>query len=394
MNLKQPGPFQSATLHCKVVIACLVSKFYPPTSKRPIILVGGNLGEKYEDNASVFHQYLMENKQDEYEIHWMYDPQTSYVQDLGISNAVALGTFRNYLLFFRAAYTIHGHSLMYDIAPEIDTYIFWNKRTKMIHISHGIECFKKILIQPEDVPLLERCDVFNCASNYELRIKRDEWGIPEEKLAVTGMARFDRLPYNSPPVKVRTILMMMTWRETLLDLTEDEFVQSEYFQATVGLLNNVQLNESLKRNHVNVKVVLHPFMKSFEHYFSEFKKEGGISSFYTFDEISVQEEILRADMLITDYSSIVWDFIYMNRPVIFYTFDQEAFLKMRGSYLNLDEDLLGWKANTIEEVVTACDHIIEGNQTENPRFDELVKYVDFTDGKNCERLANTILNAT
>lgn len=391
MELKEKKPFQSTTLFLKVLAARIVSILLP-ANKRPIILIGGNLGEKYEDNASVFHKYLMENKQDDYDIHWMYDPTTSYVQNLEIENAVALGTFRNYLLFFRAAYSFHGHSLMYDIAPEIDKYIFWNKKTKIVHVSHGIECFKKILIQPEDVPLLERCDVFNCASLYERDIKRDEWGIPEQKLAVTGMPRFDRLPYDSPLAEVKTILMMMTWRETLFGLTEEEFIESDYFQATLGLLNDTRFDELLNKHNVKLKVVLHPFMKSFEHHFAHLKSKIGHTSFYTFDEISVQDEILQADMLLTDYSSIIWDFIYMNRPVIFYTFDQEAFLKMRGSYLDLDKDLLGWKANTQEEVVAAFENILEEKMTKNPRFKELSNYVDYTDGKNCERLANTILS--
>ncbi|MGG0642516.1 CDP-glycerol glycerophosphotransferase family protein [Sporosarcina gallistercoris] len=392
MELKRKKPFQKLTVWIKVSLAYLAVKLLPQKPSLPIILVGGNLGEKYEDNASAFHEYLMKNFQEDYRIHWMYDPETSYVQEKGIEHAVPLGSFKNYLLFFRAAYTVHGHSLMYDIAPGIDKFIFWNKKTMMIHISHGIECFKKILINTEDVPLLERCDVFNCASQYEKSIKKEEWGMPEEKLAVTGMARFDRLPYNHPVTEVKTILVMMTWRETLFGLSEAEFLESEYFQATEKLLNHGVLNRLVTEHDVTLKVVLHPFMKPFESYFTSFGSSHQHIEFQTYDEISIQEEILHTDMLITDYSSIFWDFVYMNRPVIFYTFDQESFLKMRGSYLDLDEDLLGWKANTAEEVIDSLIRILEQGQTENPRFNELSSYIDYTDGKNCERLANYIFS--
>ncbi|MDW0110648.1 CDP-glycerol glycerophosphotransferase family protein [Sporosarcina aquimarina] len=393
MELKSKSRFSAGTTFLKVVTGRLLATVLPTKNQKPIILIGGSLGEKYEDNAAAFHQYLLENWQHTYEVHWMYDREMSYVREKGIVNAVALGSLRNYILFFQAAHTIHGHSLMYDIAPEIDKYIHWNKKTTMTHISHGIECFKKILIQPEDVPLLERCDYFNCVSEYEKRIKRDEWGIPEEKLIITGMARFDRLPYNQPPPKVKSILMMMTWRETLMDLSEEEFKASEYFKATEELLKDKLLISHLESHDVQLNVVLHPFMKRFESYFKTLSKGKSQIEFYTFDEISIREQVLQSDALITDYSSIVWDFIYMNKPVIFYTFDQEAFLKMRGSYLDLDHDLLGYKANVKEEVVEAVETIVVEGKTANPRFSEMSDYIDFTDGKNCKRLANTLFTA-
>ncbi|WP_052461602.1 CDP-glycerol glycerophosphotransferase family protein [Sporosarcina koreensis] len=387
MELKRKRPFQGLTTFIKTAGAYLAAGLLPRRVKKPIILVGGNLGEKYEDNAAAFHEYLMANFRERYSIHWMYDPDTDYVEKKGIEDGVPLGSFRNYLLFFRAAYTVHGHSLMYDIAPGIDKYIFWNKKTTMVHISHGIECFKKILIMPEDVPLLERCDVFNCASRYERGIKRDEWGMPEQKLPVTGMARFDRLPYNSPAEKVRDILFMMTWRETLMDLSEEDFMASDYFRATEGLLKNAEFQRLLADHDARLKVVLHPFMKRFENHFKRLGIDSTRMEFRTFDDISIREEIHRSDMLITDYSSIFWDFVYMNRPVIFFTFDQEAFLKMRGSYLDLDKDLLGYKARIIEEAAGALATVLDGGNPGNPRFPELSEYVDFTDGKNCERLA-------
>lgn len=387
MELKKKRPFQGITTWMKVVLAYLLSKILPAPSK-PIILIGGNLGEKYEDNAAAFHSYLMKNCQKSYAVHWMYDSSASYVHEKGIEEAVVLGSFKNYVLFFQAAYTVHGHSLMYDIAPGIDKYIFWNKNTIMVHISHGIECFKKILIQPEDVPLLERCNVFNCASSYEKDIKLNEWGMPEEKLPITGMARFDHLSYNQPVSEVKTILMMMTWRETLFGLSDTEFIESSYFQATEKLITDSVLNQLLSVNKVTIKIILHPFMKKFESYFTELGTIHSNIEFYTYGELSIQEEIQKSDMLITDYSSIFWDFVYMNKPVVFYTFDQKEFLEMRGSYLDLNHDLLGWKANSASEVIHALTRILEQGETENPRFADLSNYFSFTDRNNCERLAN------
>ncbi|WP_144511017.1 CDP-glycerol glycerophosphotransferase family protein [Bacillus sp. FJAT-22090] len=390
MELKTRKTLDPLIVFIKVMVAFFISKLTTKKQKKRIVLVGGNLGEKYEDNASVFHRYLIEHYSEEMDIHWMYDPKTTYIKELCIPNAVALGSFRNYLLFFKADYSIHGHSIAYDVAPSIDKYIFLNKRTMMIHISHGIECFKKILIQKEDIPLLARCNYFNCASQYEKNIKLHEWGIPEEKLLVTGMARFDRFGPNRPSKEVKHILVMFTWREWLFELSEEEFLNSNYFRSTLEIFQNKRMEELISSYDLHLKVLLHPFMKKFEHHFKEMDISSGKVEFYSFDEISIGDEIIEADMLLTDYSSISWDFLYMNKPIIFFTFDQEEFLKMRGSYLDLDKDLYGYKANTIEEVNEYMSHIIIYGNPVNPFYKNASDYIEFFDKNNCERLSMEI----
>lgn len=390
MELKKRERFENISTFLKVVFAFGLSKFIRKKSNRKIVLVGGNLGEKYEDNASVFHRYLVENYQKELDIYWMYDSSTTYVRKLNIPNAVKLGTLKNYLLFFRADHTIHGHSLSFDIAPSIDKYIFFNRKTIMTHISHGIEGFKKILIQEEDIPLLSRCNYFNCVSEYEKGIKLKEWGIPEEKLLVTGMARFDNYEYNSPASRVENVLIMFTWREWLFDLSEEDFLSSDYFKKTVEVLSDNHLLVLFENRQVKVKVVLHPFMKKFEQYFTKMQTTATNIKFYSFDEISIGNEMKEADMLLTDYSSIAWDFLYMNKPIIFFTFDQKEYLNMRGSYIDLDKDLFGYKADTTEEVKKYMDLILIDGHSTNPYFKEGIRFLDYFDQRSCERLASQL----
>lgn len=330
IDLKERGKLDPLKVFLKVSAAYLLSFFPSKKGDKKVVLVGGNLGEKYEDNAAVFHKYLIENHQDKVTAYWMYDPKKSYAQDKQLSNAVALGSFRNYRLFFKADYSFHGHSLMYDIAPSVDKFLFLNRKTIITHVSHGIEGFKKILIQKEDVPLLKRTNYFNCASEYEKDLKLNQWKIPERKLIVTGFPRFDRFPTNQPAPEVRKILMMMTWREWLFDLTEEEFVESDYFKNTLGLVSHDGIRKLIADNDLHMRVALHPFMRKFEKHFTGLDHpESGIE-FQDFNHSSIEKAIVENDMLLTDITSVSWDFLYLNKPIIFNMFDKEEYLARRG----------------------------------------------------------------
>ncbi len=392
VELKEKGRWDPLKVFSKVSAAYILSFFTKKKNGKKIALVGGNLGEKYEDNAAVYHKYLINNHKEQVTAYWMYDPKTSYAIEEKIENAVPLGSFKNYLLFFQADYTFHGHSLLYDIVPAADKFLFLNRKTIITHVSHGIEGFKKILIQKEDVPLLKRTDYFNCASQYEYELKLNKWKIPEQKLIITGFPRFDRYPPNQPSKEVKNILMMMTWREWLFDLTKEEFIDSPYFKSTVGLLKHEGIQQLLADHNLHMNIALHPFMKKFERYFTGLTdNEHGIK-FLDFNHETIEYSIDHNDMLLTDITSVSWDFLYLNKPIVFFMFDKQEYLEKRGTYLDLDTDLYGYKADSIDHVYEYLKKIVEEKITYNEWYPKARDYIDYFDQDNCKRLTQRIMN--
>lgn len=339
----------------------------------------------------MFHKYLVQNHSEQVTAYWMYDPKTDYALRDNIPNAIALGSLRNYLLFFKADYTFHGHSLMYDIAPSVDKFLFLNRKTIITHVSHGIEGFKKILIQKEDIPLLKRTNYFNCASQYEKELKLTKWNIPENKLIVTGFPRFDRYPPNQPAPQVKRILMMMTWREWLFDLSEEEFLNSAYFKNTYGIVTHEGIRNLLSMNGIHMQIVLHPFMKNFAKHFNGLTDAGSGMEFTDTQHSSIEQGIENNDMLLTDITSVSWDFLYLNKPIIFNVFDREEYIEKRGSYLDLVNDLYGYRADSIEEVYKHLKNIVENNITANEWYPEAPRFIDYFDQDNCKRLTERVL---
>ena len=75
-------------------------------------------------------------------------------------------------------------------------------------------------------------------------------------------------------------------------------LSSDYFKKTVEVLSDNHLLALFENRQVKVKVVLHPFMKKFEQYFTKMQTTATNIKFYSFDEISIGNEMKEADMLL------------------------------------------------------------------------------------------------
>ncbi|MDZ7909141.1 MAG: CDP-glycerol glycerophosphotransferase family protein [Gemmobacter sp.] len=104
-------------------------------------------------------------------------------------------------------------------------------------------------------------------------------------------------------------------------------------------------------------------------------------------EIESNEVLAITDILITDYSSIFFDFIPRNKPIILYVYDEEAYEAERGMYFPI-EDMPGLKVRshaalvkTLTELARAPDLRLDGYEAARARF------CPHEDGQACARTA-------
>ncbi len=99
-----------------------------------------------------------------------------------------------------------------------------------------------------------------------------------------------------------------------------------------------------------------------------------------------------ADYLISDYSSVIFDFSIMKKPMIFFVPDLEQYKKERGIYMDYEETMPGPICKTEEEIVQA----ILSTLSEVPYSDKVEefknKYFKYQDGKSTERVVELIVN--
>ncbi|MDV2686885.1 CDP-glycerol glycerophosphotransferase family protein, partial [Alkalihalophilus lindianensis] len=68
----------------------------------------------------------------------------------------------------------------------------------------------------------------------------------------------------------------------------------------------------------------------------------------------IRELYLISDLLITDYSSVFFDYANLKRPMIFFTYDLEEYKgEIRGFYFDFEKEAPGPLVSTTEEVIAA-----------------------------------------
>ena len=182
---------------------------------------------------------------------------------------------------------------------------------------------------------------------------------------------------------------MPTWRTWLEEVSEETFKESDYYKHYMSLLNHPKLLDILKKYKITLNFYIHP---KFREYIGTFKTDGRYIRLIPFGSEPLNELIMRCSMMITDYSSAVWDVFYQGKPVVFYLFDLERYNQVQGSYIDMEKDAFGDVVYTPEKLASVIEEYTVRGFEEKKQYgamrSELIKYID---DKNSERTYNEII---
>ena len=170
-------------------------------------------------------------------------------------------------------------------------------------------------------------------------------GILNSEVYITGNPRVDLtlstkkeeiINLLNLPRDKKLVLYAPTWKKSLKETTEEDII---------GLLNEVKQIKASLGTEYHVLLKTHYFIYD---YFVEHNYEDQIVPNW----VDTNELLSCIDKLITDYSSIFFDFLPTKRPVYFYIPDKTIYEKTRGFYLDLNT-LPGELCTTIDELCVA-----------------------------------------
>ncbi len=130
------------------------------------------------------------------------------------------------------------------------------------------------------------------------------------------------------------------------------------------------------------------------HFAEEALKNVGIPVAVAGQNVDANQLLAITDVLITDYSSIFFDFLPTKRPIIYYAYDLEEYSAIRGLYFPLDT-MPGSLCQSISEVLKAIQEAIvspEVCKADKSYQIAREKYAKFEDGKSTQRAIDFFFN--
>lgn len=188
--------------------------------------------------------------------------------------------------------------------------------------------------------------------------------------------------YSQQPKEGKSILWFMTWREYLGD---NHMTQILTYQMS-SLLTNPKLAEYLEKTKSTFTVCLHQFFD--EEKIADVKKKVTTDriKFVHSNKIDVLDELAKNDLLITDYSSVGFDFTILNKPVILYQPDRKAYLEKRELYCDIEE-LKQFSVSKARQVVDSIVNETYGiNEFLSSRLPENIDYDYIEKGGHIDRM--------
>ena len=109
-----------------------------------------------------------------------------------------------------------------------------------------------------------------------------------------------------------------------------------------------------------------------------------------YDDIS--ELYLISDILITDYSSVFFDYANLKRPMLFFTYDLEKYRDvLRGFYIDIEEELPGPLLYTSEEIIDSIKNIDKITKKYSERYEQFYeKFCGLEEGNASEKVARAV----
>lgn len=189
--------------------------------------------------------------------------------------------------------------------PELNAMIKALPNSTYIFLEHGVTFFKKSVLNLYNSDYFDRILVPSRRTK-DIYDKDRLW--PREKMLLAGLPRWDLLCRRQHFQK--NIFVFFTWRRSFY---ENKKAVKDYFAVIVSLLNKLAV--VCEENDVKINIALHHQILYSGIRLPEFDGLNIINP----NEIS--KYIGDADLLITDYSSICFDFMYLDIPVVFCRFN-------------------------------------------------------------------------
>lgn len=361
--------------------------------KEHVVFFESFSGKSYSDNPKYISERLYQKYPGKYKLVWSYRDAA-----LSVGYPVIM---------------VKKNSLRYLYYMAVAKYFVWNTRqpswmqkrpeTVFVETWHGTP-LKRLFFDMEDItsasPLCKK-EVYEEAKDWDYLIAPNPFSARifrncfrySNAMLETGYPRNDILYADDRerlaqkikekleiPKDKKLILYAPTWRD-------DEYYDSGQYKFQLKL-DLGKMKEELSREYI--------LLVRTHYYIADQLDLSSVGDFARnvsrYDDIS--ELYLISDLLITDYSSVCFDYANLKRPMLFYTYDLEKYRdQLRGFYINMEEEFPGPLLFDTCQVIDAIKNLGRIQAEYQKRYDRFYeKYCCLEDGTAAEQVIEAMLS--
>lgn len=280
-----------------------------------------------------------------------------------------------------------------EFTPMIH-YIDLRKGTKLVQLWHACGAFKTFgftrLSKPKGSPQTTRnhrsYDYVTVSSTYCKKCHSEGFGISTDNVVATGIPRTDvffddeykdkaRMKfYEEHPqfIGKKIILFAPTFRGTV---KETAFYPTELFDVA-------KVCESIPDDYAII-IKHHPFVLDVQ----PIPKKYSDRVIDLSEDTELNDLLFITDVIITDYSSLVFEASLLYIPMIFYAFDLEKYINERDFYFDFKQYVPGKIAYSLDEIIDAINNEDYCTEKIGPFAD---MFFDNRDGKATDRVVKLL----
>lgn len=289
-------------------------------------------GKKYDDSPkAIYEEMLRDERFAGYKFCWALQSPSSYSIP-GPALVVRSDSFKYFLMTQKARVWVTNSSIERGLDIK-------KKKTFCLNTWHGTA----IKVMGSDIKsdnksfkskVLVRADVMCAQGQYDVDTFSRCFCLPASSLRITGLPRNDVLASCSSISSIRSSLGIPSDKTVLL-------YAPTFREYTKGDSNEIVLDIPMTLSKWQTSLGDRFVVLFRAHY--EVARHMNISGYPMFIDVSsypdLNELMLVSDALISDYSSIYFDYSVMHKPMYCFAYDYDDYMKNRGMYLDLKSEL-------------------------------------------------------
>lgn len=352
----------------KKIVCILISLLDRVIPKNPARCVFASFPD-FSDNAYALYEFMQTNSPSAWTFVWLVEDLDSAKkkcpEDVRVfSHRVQMipkQSLRGIWNYLRARYVFFTHGLYNGVSiPENHI---------VVNLWHGMPLKSICHLDPGRTRTVPRSTFCIATSPLFADIMARAFGLPRNRVLITGLPRNDALFEASGPLVLggmdlteeydRILMWMPTYRQSCTGEVRTDGRTSEFIPLVAP--RDLDRLDALFRQHRCYCIVkLHPMDIHTSLPLSRFSNIAVLDA-ADFDAqgLCLYQALAKADMLLTDYSSVFIDFLLLDRPMLFLVPDMDRYQRSRGFVF---EDAQTWLAgehvDNVDDLYVRLEHFL------------------------------------